>query len=137
MIKFNPFHIMISWVLVLLLNCTQSDSPQMYREQALKNNTKVKITSIQLVFANQGSTKVDKFWIHFVMNDPKASPEAAESEAKEVFELIRPTCELWGIDSAEVFSIPAISYKGRAFTYEFNRKKSSDWSFTKNDYHTY
>lgn len=62
--------------------------------------------------------------------NPQADAQKREREALEVFELIRPTSELWGFTSAELSGFPTLTRKGHYYFYAFNRGPDGKWSCT-------
>ena len=73
----------------------------------------------------------DCFALEFVSANPTADPAAKDREALEVFELIRPISELWGLKSAVISGFPSVERKGRYEILAFTRGADGRWSFTR------
>ncbi|HYU79790.1 MAG TPA: hypothetical protein VEK56_12445, partial [Vicinamibacterales bacterium] len=69
--------------------------------------------------------------LEFVSADPTADGASHEREALEVFELIRPTSELWGFKTAVISGFPSVERKGRYEIFIFTRGSEGQWSFTR------
>jgi hypothetical protein len=64
-----------------------------------------------------------------VSKAPHTDPAAVDRETVEVFELIRPVSELWGLKTANVSAFPSVQRKGKYFTYLFSRGSNGKWTF--------
>lgn len=71
----------------------------------------------------------DSFALEYVSTVPHTDLAAFDRETMEVFELIRPVSELWGLDAASVSAFPTVDRKGRYFIYLLSRTSDGDWIF--------
>jgi hypothetical protein len=100
-----------------------------FREQKLPSGRMVKVTAAHLAWPDEHGPPGQQadFEMEFVSANPAAAPEARAQEAREVFELIRPTAELWGMDMAVVSGFPGLVRKGKYDLYVFKRKADGSW----------
>ena len=75
----------------------------------------------------------DSFVLEYVSTVPQGDLGAIDRETLEVFELIRPVSELWGLATASVSAFPTQARKGRYFTYLFTRDPSGKWTFERSE----
>lgn len=73
--------------------------------------------------------KQDCFVLEYVSTVPQTDPAALDREAQEVFEIIRPASELWGLDLANISAFPTATRKGKYSTYVFSRGAGGKWTF--------
>src|ERR1043166_3638189 len=88
---------------IFLLSCGCSENRPLWREQKLPSGRSVKVTSFLLAWGAEHDERIpsnDCLALEFVYSTANASAEVREGEAKEVFELIRPASELWGLTTA-------------------------------------
>ncbi len=98
--------------------------------QKLPSGRTVKVTSMVLAWPDEHGPPDQPpgdFELEFVSANPGAAPAAREQEAREVFELIRPTAELWGMNEAIVSEFPTLQRKGRYDLYVFRREPGGSW----------
>jgi len=99
----------------------------------LPSSKSVKVTSFNLVWGvehDDRDPRKDCFALEYVTAKPEADPKAREQEALEVFELIRPVSELWGLDIATLAGFPTVDRKGHYDMYVFRRAADGKWSCT-------
>ncbi len=63
----------------------------------------------------------DSFVLEYVSTVPHTDLAAVDRETLEVFELIRPVSELWGLDVANVSAFPTVDRRGKYFIYLFSQ----------------
>ena len=113
-----------------LLGC--GPFPGVWREQRLPSGKSVLVTSFLLAWGVEHDERTpanDCFALEFVTADPNATAAAQDQEALEVFELIRPVSELWGLDTASIAAFPAVKRKGRYSIFHFTRGTDASWTF--------
>lgn len=71
----------------------------------------------------------DSFVLEYVSTVPHTDLAAVDREALEVFELIRPVSELWGLDVANVSAFPTVNRRGKYFLYLLSRNADGNWAF--------
>ena len=123
---------MLSMVALLLSGC--GEFRPVWREQQLPSGRVVKITSCMFTWGvehDERSPDQDSFALEYVSAKPEAGDDAREQEAKEVFELIRSTSELWGCNRASVAGFPTIKRKGQYYLFAFQRAPDGKWSCTR------
>jgi len=105
----------------------------LWHDQALPSGKTIKVTSFNLVWGiehDERDAAKDCLQLEYVSANPAADAAAQEREAFEVFELIRPTSELWGLKTATLSGFPAVERKGRYQIYVFTREADGHWSVT-------
>jgi hypothetical protein len=131
-IGFSLFGLVVLVILALawLFFSSGGDFHTPFREQTLVSGRTVKVTAAYLAWPDEHGPAGQQadFEMEFVSASPGAAPEAREQEAREVFELIRPTSERWGMDMAVVSRFPSLVRKGRYDLYLFRRKADGSWS---------
>jgi hypothetical protein len=127
--KYRVFAILLA--LPLLVGC--SGGRPIWHDQVLPSGKTIKVTSFNLVWGiehDERDPAKDCFALEFVSANPAADPAAHLREASEVFELIRPASELWGLKTAEISGFPSVERKGRYEIFTFTRGADGRWSFT-------
>lgn len=71
----------------------------------------------------------DSFVLEYVSTVPHTDLAAVDRETLEVFELIRPVSELWGLDVANVSAFPTVDRRGKYFIYLFSQDLGGNWTF--------
>jgi len=105
-----------------------------WHDQVLPSGRTVKVTSFNLVWGiehDERDVSKDSFALEFATTTPTDDAAAQEREALEVFELIRPASELWGLPSADVSRFPTVERKGRYDIFHFTRESDGKWSVTR------
>lgn len=119
--------------LASLTGCSGVGRP-IWHDQLLPSGKTIKVTSFNLVWGvehDERDAGKDCFALEFVSANPTADSAAKDREALEVFELIRPASELWGLKSAYVSGFPSVERKGRYEIFAFTRGADGRWSFTR------
>jgi hypothetical protein len=115
------------------LLCCSAGRP-IWHDQLLPSGKTIKVTSFNLTWGvehDERQADKDCFALEFVSANPTADPAAREREALEVFELIRPAPELWGLKTAVVSGFPSVERKGRYEIFIFTRGSDGRWSVTR------
>jgi hypothetical protein len=71
----------------------------------------------------------DCFVLEYMSTVPHKDLTAVDRETLEVFELIRPISELWGLDVANVSAFPTVNRRGKYFIYLLSRNSDGNWTF--------
>ena len=123
-------------LLLLLAGCSGSDGPfrTPWHPEKLASGSTIKITAFDLVWgAGHGDDDhvmgPDCFKITYVSGLSGADIAQRDAEARQVFELVRPISEQWGLHTAEVAAIPTLEHRGPYDVYEFEQKPDGSWSF--------
>ena len=74
----------------------------------------------------------DSFVLEYVSTVPHTDLAAVDRETLEVFELIRPVSELWGLDMANVSAFPTVNRRGKYFMFLLSRNLDGKWTFQRN-----
>jgi hypothetical protein len=122
-------------VLVLVAGC---DGPfrTLWHGENLASGGSVKVTSFNLVWSvehDDRDVSKDCFAIEYVTAIARADVAQREAEAAQVFELIRPVSEQWGLRSAQMAAFPLLERKGHYDLYLFERQADGHWSFKRSD----
>lgn len=102
-------------------------------DQKLPSGRTVKIVSTQLAWGVEHDERFpdkDSFSLEFLTSYPNGEASAREQEAREVFELIRPLSEQWGLKIASVSSLENTERRGRTVIFNFERQPSGEWKST-------
>jgi hypothetical protein len=75
----------------------------------------------------------DCFVLEYVSTVPHSDASAVDRETSEVFELIRPVSELWGLDAAQVSAFPTVERKGKYLQYFMSRKPDGAWAYERKE----
>jgi hypothetical protein len=103
-------------------------------DQRLASGKVVKVVSCVLAWGVEHDERFpdrDAFAIEYLSEVPRETPERLEREALEVFELIRPLSEQWGLPSATVTALRSPDHTGTWDVFSFQRSPSGDWSLTR------
>jgi hypothetical protein len=103
------------------------------REQRLPSGKTVRVVSCLLAWGVEHDERFpdqDAFAIEYVSTVPQASPQELEREVLEVFELIRPISEQWGLPTATVSALRSPDRTGTWELFAFKRSASGTWSHT-------
>ena len=123
-------------LLLLLAGCNGADSPfhTPWHPETLASGSTIKVTAFDLVWgAGHGDDDhvmgPDCFKITYVTALSGTNIQQRDTEALQVFELVRPISEQWGLHTAEVAAIPTLEHRGSYDVYEFQQKPDGSWSF--------
>ena len=117
--------------MLLAAGCGRGIRFGVWRDQALPSGRVVKVTQAMLAWNDEHGErhpKGDAFALEYVRSEPDAGLAAREREALEVFELIRPTSELWGLRVATLAGFPAVERRGRYDLFVFRRGDDGAWA---------
>ena len=129
MLSMNIRIIVLVVMAFLLAGC--GEFHPIWHDQKLPSGKTVKVTSFNLTWGaehNERDQGKDSLDLEYVSTNPDAPAEAREREAREVFELIRPTAELWSFTNAAVAGFRAVERKGHYDLYIFSRAPDGKWS---------
>jgi len=120
------------WTLLacLVLAACGSSNP-VWHDVKLPSGKTLQVTRFLLAWGVEHAVRTpadDAFLLEYVGADPAADGPAREAEAREAFELARPTCELWGIPNATVSRFAQPQRKGAYDLYVFKRAADGTWS---------
>jgi hypothetical protein len=104
------------------------------REQRLASGKVVTIVSCLLAWGAEHDERhpdQDAFALEYLSALPRDPPQELEREALEVFELIRPISELWGLAIATVTALRTPERTGTYDAFVFRRSAAGDWSRTR------
>lgn len=126
------------WLILALALLAGCDGPyrQTWHGVTLPSGAMVKITSFYLVWGvehDERNPRDDCFSLEFVTNIPSGDEAARERELQEVFELIRPASETWGLKTAEVARFPTIERKGHYDLFAYKRAADGKWTYARSD----
>ena len=119
---------------LLALACTvscQDYSSEMTRNQVLSSGKTVKLLGVHFGFGSQENKGNDSFTVEYSITNPKADDATKDKEAWDVFELIRPVSEQWGLKEAEVSAFPTPQHKGAYTFYRFRHSTEGKWAMEK------
>ena len=127
--------IMFVLALVFVAGC---DGPfrTLWHGENLASGGSIKVTSFNLVWGvehDDRDVNQDCFAIEYVTAKPEADVAQREAEAAQVFELIRPVSEQWGLRTAQMAAFPTLDRKGNYDLYRFERQPDGHWSFKRSD----
>jgi hypothetical protein len=103
------------------------------REQHLPSGRVVTIVSCLLAWGvehDERHTQQDAFQVEYLSSVPREQSQELEREVLEVFELIRPISEQWGLSSASVVALRTPERTGTYDVYGFTRSAEGMWSHT-------
>jgi hypothetical protein len=103
------------------------------REQRLPSGKVVKVISCLLAWGIEHDERhpdQDAFALEYVSSTPRVPPQDLEREAVEVFELIRPISEQWGLPTATVSALRTAERTGTYDVFAFTRSAGGTWSHT-------
>jgi hypothetical protein len=122
-------------IVAFTAGCGGASRP-LWHEQKLPSGRTVKVTSFNLVWGvehDERNAAADCLALEYVSADPNADPARRQTEAMEVFELIRPTSEQWGLPTATLAAFPSVERKGKYDLYQLVRKPDGSWAVTHTD----
>jgi hypothetical protein len=125
--------VVLALILPLMAACTDHVRT-VWHDQKLPSGSTVKVTSFNLAWGvehDERRTGDDAFAVEYVSAAPQADQQRRDAEAAEVFELIRPLSEQWGLRVASIAGFPSLERKGRYDLYRFERQADGRWSFTR------
>lgn len=100
-------------------------------EQRLPSGRVVKVVSCLLAWGvehDERDAAKDSFAIEYLSSVPRDPSTGLEREATEVFELIRPVSEQWGLSIATVTALRTTERTGTYDVFTFTRAPSGAWS---------
>ena len=103
------------------------------REQRLPSGRAVKVVSCLLAWGiehDERHADRDGFALEYLSEVPHGRLHELEREALEVFELIRPISEQWGLSSATVTALRTPERTGTYHVFAFTRSAEGMWSHT-------
>jgi hypothetical protein len=122
---------LIAACIAILVSGGCSENRPLWREQKLASGRGVKITAYRLAWGAEHDERLpsqDCFALEMVYSEPELNDVDREREAKEAFELLRSTSELWGFTTASVIAFPALE-RGRHYDlFAFERGLDGRWS---------
>ena len=120
--------------LVVAAGCgTDGGFRTLTHEQRLASGRVVKVVSCLLAWGVEHDERhpdQDAFALEYLSALPREQPRQLEQEALEVFELIRPLSEQWGLKLATVAALRTPERTGTWDVFVFRRSESGDWSHT-------
>jgi len=119
----------VTFILALTFGCGGT-SRLIWHDQKLPSGRTVKVTSFNLAWGiehDERDAAKDCFALEYVSSNPQAQLQGREAEAMEVFELIRPAAELWGMRTATLAAFPTLERKGRYGFYVLERQSDGRW----------
>jgi len=102
-------------------------------EQRLPSGKVVKIVSCLLAWGVEHDERhpdQDAFALEYLASVPRVPAEDLEREVVEVFELIRPLSEQWGLSTATVTALRTPERTGTYDVFAFVRSAPGTWSHT-------
>jgi hypothetical protein len=102
-------------------------------EQRLPSGKVVPVVSCVLAWGVEHDERFpdrDAFALEYVSTVPRVPPQDLEREVVEVFELIRPISEQWGLPTATVSALRSPDRTGTWDIFAFKRSGSGAWSHT-------
>jgi hypothetical protein len=106
---------------------------QLVREQRLPSGKIVKIISCQLAWGVEHDERFperDGFSLEYLAVAPRVPAQELEREVLDVFELIRPLSEAWGLSSASISALRTAERTGTYDVFGFTRTADGAWSHT-------
>jgi hypothetical protein len=107
---------------------------QLVREQRLPSGKVVKVVSCVLAWGvehDERHPSQDSFALEYISTVPRVPPEELEREVLEVFELIRPISEQWGLSTAGVSALRTPERTGTYDVFGFTRSAAGQWSYVR------
>jgi hypothetical protein len=122
-------------ILAALAGCDEQFR-QPWHSVTLPSGAWVKITSFNLAWDSEHDARNprgDCFALEFVSNVPSGDTAAREHELQEVFDLMRPASESWGLHSATIARFPTVFRKGHYDLLVYTRAADGTWTHTRED----
>jgi hypothetical protein len=123
-------------VVGLSVSGCESHYRPLWHDQKLPSGKTIKVTSFNLVWGvehDERDINKDSFALEYVWANPQADAARRDAEALDVFELIRPISEQWGLHSASIAGFQTVERKGRYDAYQFVRQPDGRWVFTRSE----
>jgi hypothetical protein len=123
-------------VCCLAAGCVFGDSGGFHaplREQRLPSGKVVNVVSCVLAWGSEHDERLpgqDAFALEYLATVPRVPAQEQEREVLEVFELIRPISEQWGLPTATVAALRTADRTGTWDVFVFQRSASGRWSHT-------
>jgi hypothetical protein len=122
-------------MLLFTAACSGDHDPlhQLVREQHLPSGKTAKVVSCLFAWGVEHDERhpgQDGFSLEYLSAVPREPSDALEREAVEVFELIRPVSEQWGLATAEVSALRTADRTGTYDVFGFTRNAGGTWSHT-------
>ena len=117
-------------LLAVACSCSGGDRP-LVREQRLPSGRLVKVVSCLLAWGIEHDERhpgQDSFALEYLSSIPRDPRPDLEREVVEVFELIRPISEQWGLSTAGVTALRTPDRRGTYDVFTFTRSASGAWS---------
>lgn len=124
--------LLLVWVVLMQIGCetkSGSNSVYNYREQLLPSGGKVKIIGLNLAFGDRTSGSQDVMILSYQTTFFDPSNAYRKKEAYEVFELVRPMCEQWSLNGANLMAFHGLNEKGDFWAIRFRRGADGKWTF--------
>ncbi len=102
-------------------------------EQRLPSGKVVRVVSCLLAWGVEHDERhpdQDSFALEYLSSVPRDPAQELEAEVLEVFELIRPISEQWGLPMATVTALRTPDRTGTYDVFAFKRSASGDWTHT-------
>lgn len=102
-------------------------------EQRLASGKVVKVVSCQLAWGDEHGERhpdQDAFSLEYLSSVPRVPSQELEREAEEVFELVRPISEQWGLTNASVTALRTPERTGTYDAFAFTRTAAGTWTHT-------
>ena len=127
---------LVALAVLVASGCGRGIQFGVWRDQVLPSGRVVKLTQATLAWDDEHGErhpKGDAFALEYVRSEPGADAAAREREALEVFELIRPTSELWGLETATLSGFPKVERRGRYDLFVFRRGGDGAWAVERSE----
>jgi len=118
--------------IVALFTFVGSQIRTLSHDIVLPSGKTIKVTACNFAWGTEHDERFvsrDSFVLEYVSTVPHTDLAAVDRETVEIFELIRPISETWGLSVAEVSAFPAVERKGKYLNYAFSRSSDGKWSF--------
>src|SRR5262249_27638086 len=122
-----------SLALAVSMGCLDGQGHSLVHEQRLPSGRVVQVISCLLAWGIEHDERhpdQDAFALEYLSVVPREQSRELEREALEVFELIRPISEQWGLSSATVTALRTPERTGTYDVFAFTRSRSGAWSHT-------
>jgi hypothetical protein len=103
------------------------------RELHLPSGKVITIVSCMLAWGVDHDDRLpqqDAFQVEYLSSVPREQSQALEREVLEVFEMIRPLSEQWGLSSASVVALRTPERTGTYDAFGFTRSAAGTWAHT-------
>lgn len=113
---------------ILSISCSSEGTPfgAHSRNVSLPSGRTVTVIWLGIMYGDQRSG--DEMDLQIQAHTPLSNRADAEKEALDAFELIRSTCELWGLNKAEVNAYADARATGDFLDVTFTRKQDGTWA---------